>query len=169
MDLTPKVLENDWVRLEPLEERHRAILGPVANDPDIWKYMSLRGEGSHFDTWFDMMLTNQDAGSTIGHAVYLKNTEDCIGHSSFLEISRKQKRLEVGWTFYAAAHRGTVVNPACKHLLFTRAIEVGAERVELKTGGKNLHSQRAMEKLGLVKEGTLRSYIIAWTGERRDA
>ena len=169
MRLDPKVLENAWVRLEPLQEAHREPLRPVADDPGIWTHMSRRGDGPYFDAWFDLMLEGQEKDGQISHAVFDAQSGACVGHTSFLSVAPAQKRLEIGWTFYADAARGTAINPSCKLLLMTRAFDAGAERVELKTGGNNLRSQRAIAKLGLTKEGTLRSHIIMWDGTRRDS
>jgi aminoglycoside 6'-N-acetyltransferase len=41
-------------------------------------------------------------------------------------------------------------------------------RVQLKTDLRNLQSQRAIEKLGAVREGVLRRYQIRSNGEVRD-
>lgn len=169
MELSPRLLESDWVRLEPLEEDHRERLRPIAADRQIWTHMSERGDGAHFDAWFDRRLAEQEAGQLIGHLVIDKASCAPAGHSSFLAISAAHRRLEIGWTFYAAPYRGTKVNPAAKLLLMSRAIEAGAERIELKTSGQNFRSQRAMAKLGLTREGMLRSHIITWTGRRRDS
>ena len=45
---------------------------------------------------------------------------------------------------------------------------LGAIRVQLKTDSRNLQSQRAMQKLGAKKEGTLRKHIILADGHIRD-
>lgn len=49
-----------------------------------------------------------------------------------------------------------------------RAFEAGAQRVELKTHHLNQRSQRAMLRMGAVQEGTLRSHMVTWRGDRRD-
>lgn len=167
MDLRPTLLENDFVRLEPMENRHREGLRPVADDEDIWALMTLPGFGPHFDTWFDMMLDAQSRDQ-ISHIVYRKSDGAIVGHSSYLAIVPKHQRVEIGWTFYAQHARRTAVNPACKHLLIGNAFDSGALRVEFKTGGKNLRSQGAMTKMGFVREGTYRSHLVTWHGERRD-
>ena len=41
-------------------------------------------------------------------------------------------------------------------------------RVELKTAGTNLKSQRAMEKIGAIREGVLRKHSINDAGISRD-
>ncbi len=166
MDLKPQTLENAHVRLEPLREAHREAMRAAADDKDTWKWMSLRGDGPHFDFWFDFVLADQAAGHAISHAVIVDGV--VIGHSAYLVITPYFDRVEIGWTWYAKNHRGTAVNPACKLLLLGRAFACGAERVELKTHHKNTHSQNAMAKMGAVREGTLRHHAKCWDGSYRD-
>lgn len=168
MELTPAVLENASVRLEPMEERHREALRLIAGDADIWTLMTLRGDGAHFDAWFDLMLATQRAGSQISHIVFDKSTARVVGHSAYLVIAPEHARAEIGWTFYEAAARGTVINPACKHLLLGRLFDCGAERAELKTHGLNTRSQAAMRKMGAKHEGRLRRQMRTWRGDLRD-
>lgn len=168
MDLKPAVLEDADVRLEPLEEAHREALRGPADDPTIWAYMTQRGDGPFFDPWFDKMLTASAGPSQISHAVIDTASGACVGHTAFLEISAHHARVEIGWTWYAASARGVRVNPACKRLLLARAFACGAQRVELKTHHLNQRSQRAIARLGAVREGVLRSHYATWTGERRD-
>lgn len=169
MTLSPQTLEDAHVRLEPLDERHREALRPLANDPEIWALTTLRGDGGHFDAWFDGQLDGAARGKSIGHAVWSRSANAWAGHTAFLMIEPVHQRVEIGWTWYAAPLRGGVTNPACKRLLLTRAFAAGAQRVELKTHHRNLRSQRAMEKLGAIREGVLRSHVRCWTGERRDS
>ncbi|MGY6628659.1 MAG: GNAT family N-acetyltransferase [Oceanicaulis sp.] len=168
MDLKPAMLEDAHVRLEPLEEAHREALRGPADDPDIWAYMTQRGDGPFFDAWFDKMLTASAGPSQISHVVIDAASGACVGHTAFLEISAHHARVEIGWTWYAASARGVRVNPACKRLLLARAFACGAQRVELKTHHLNQRSQRAIARLGALREGVLRSHYATWTGERRD-
>ena len=168
MELTPAVLENEWVRLVPLNETHREAMRPLAADPDIWSLTTLRGDGEHFDSWFDLMLATQLAGTQISHAIFRKTTGEMVGHSAYLVISPPNQRAEIGWTWYTASARGTEVNPACKLALLERLFECGAERAELKTHGLNKRSQAAMLKMGAKHEGTLRRQMRAWRGDLRD-
>jgi hypothetical protein len=53
------------------------------------------------------------------------------------------------------------VNTECRYLLLRRAFEaMDAIRVQLKTHHLNVNSQRAIERLGAVKEGVLRNHMI---------
>ena len=55
----------------------------------------------------------------------------------------------------------TAVNTECKYLLLKHAFEtLGAIRVQLKTDSRNERSQRAIERIGGVREGVLRNHMI---------
>jgi RimJ/RimL family protein N-acetyltransferase len=108
-----------------------------------------------------------------------RQTGMIAGSSSFMDIQPAHRHVEVGCTWYSSAHRGSHVNPACKLLMlehaFTGVFEgteahtnIGCERVTLKCDGRNLHSQRAIAKLGAVREGTLRRHRIRPDGFVRD-
>ncbi len=169
MDLTRIPLEDALLRLEPLAERHREPLRPLADDPALWVQTNLNASGDGFDPWFEAMTTENVTGRQISYAVFDKRSETYAGHSAYLTLSPEHARVEIGWTWYGTQFHRTHVNPAAKRLLFAHAFGAGAARVELKTGGENLRSQGAMEKLGAVREGVLRSHSMTWTGARRDS
>jgi RimJ/RimL family protein N-acetyltransferase len=101
-----------------------------------------------------------------------------LGSSSFMDIAPAHRHVEIGCTWYATAARGTRVNPACKLLMLTHAMErmfvdehgnaQGCVRVTLKSDARNVHSQAAMTKLGAQREGTLRAHRIRPDGYVRD-
>jgi RimJ/RimL family protein N-acetyltransferase len=93
-----------------------------------------------------------------------------IGVTGYLEIRPPHRGLEIGRTLIAPEHQGTRVNPESKYLLLGHAFEaLGALRVQFKTDVQNLHSQRALEKLGAQKEGVLRRYQARTSGFVRDS
>ena len=168
MIITPVIREDAIVRLEPLTAHHREELPPPADEAELWALTSLRGDGGHFDAWFDLMLANTQSAAQISHLVRRQSDGAAVGHSAYLVITPEHKRLEIGWTWYRADARGTRINPAAKRLLLGGAFEAGAERVELKTHHLNTRSQAAMTKMGATREGTLRRHLLCWTGEWRD-
>ena len=84
---------------------------------------------------------------------------DVVGWSSYLEVSAKDARLEVGSTAYDPAVWGTAVNSECKLLLLGHAFdELRMGRVQIKTDIRNERSQRAIAAIGATYEGVLRRY-----------
>lgn len=172
MDIHPITLEGTVVRLEPLAEAHVPDLAAVGLDPDIWRFM-LYGNIDTADKLRGFvleMLARQARGGDLPFAVVLRETGQAIGCTRYMEIQRAHRGLEIGGTWYGAQHRGTAVNTECKYLLLRHAFEVYAcIRVQLKTDANNERSQRAIERLGAVREGVLRNHMIRPDGTVRDS
>ena len=89
--------------------------------------------------------------------------------TSYLNISRVDNGLEIGGTWLTPDVWRTAVNTECKYLLLRHAVEtLGCIRVQIKTDERNVRSQRAIERLGAVKEGLLRKYQVTHTGHQRN-
>jgi len=62
----------------------------------------------------------------------------------------------------------TAVNTEAKYLLLQYAFEsLGCIRVQFKTDLRNERSQRALERLGAIKEGVLRNHMLLMDGTYR--
>ncbi|CAG0994805.1 diamine N-acetyltransferase [Phycisphaerales bacterium] len=104
-----------------------------------------------------------------GFAIVLNTTGQIVGASCFLDIRPLHRGVEIGSTFIAPAHRGTLVNAEAKLLMLTHAFETwGCVRVQLKCDVLNTGSVRAIEKLGAYREGTLRQHMLMPDGRFRD-
>jgi len=169
VNLSPVVLENRFVRLEPftagLEGEVRAALDC---DPEAWNGMVSAAYGEHFDRWWAAALKAMATGARIAFAVRRISDGAVVGTTSLYEIKPEHRRCEVGSTFYRPEVRGGPVNPACKRLLLGHAFEAGAVRVEVLTDALNAASAAAIRKLGARDEGVLRKHKITWTGRVRD-
>jgi RimJ/RimL family protein N-acetyltransferase len=92
-----------------------------------------------------------------------------VGTTSYLEVSPRDARGEIGSTTYDPRVWATVVNPECKLLLLGYALDLlGWGRVQLKTDIRNDRSQQAVARLGARYEGTLRRYQRRADGSVRD-
>jgi RimJ/RimL family protein N-acetyltransferase len=86
------------------------------------------------------------------------------------EFDAKDKRLSIGHTWYVPPVWGKVYNKECKLLLLEYTFEVlQFHRAEFRVAGQNLRSQKAVEKIGGVKEGILRKWGYRNDGSLRDA
>lgn len=109
-------------------------------------------------------------GEAYAFAVRLVGDGRVVGSTSYLAVVAKHKRAEIGSTWYSRECWGTAVNPECKYLLLKHAFEDwGAVRIQLVTDMNNIHSQRAIAKLGATLEGTMRGHGIRPDGSVRDA
>ncbi|MCH9673240.1 MAG: GNAT family N-acetyltransferase [Gammaproteobacteria bacterium] len=167
MNLAPATLSGRIVKLEPIGEAHRDELAEAARDPRIWENTPL---GPSFEHYFDTLLALQAAGQQIPFAVRYVESGRLIGGTRFMDIVAEHRRLEIGGTWYAPDYWGGLANPDAKRLLLGHAFEqAGAYRVQLLTDVRNVHSQRAIKKLGAQPEGIIRSHMVLESGRRRDS
>jgi RimJ/RimL family protein N-acetyltransferase len=158
--------------LEPLSEAHVPDLAAVGLDERIWRYMRYGNIRTNADllAWVRMLLQLQEAGSDLPFAVIWESSGRAVGCTRYMAISHENRAVEIGGTWYGLEYQGTLVNPACKYLLLRHAFEtLDCVRVQLKTDRRNQRSQRAIEKLGAVKEGVLRNHMILEDGTLRDS
>jgi N-acetyltransferase len=169
MDVQPVCLEGETIRLEPLRREDAEELWRCS-DPEIFRWVLHwpRDESLEaFEEWLRTVVI--EAPDSLPFAIVLQATGERIGVTSYLEIVPRHLRLEIGRTWIARGHQGSRVNPESKYLLLRHAFEtLGAARVQLKTDRNNLHSQRAIEKLGATREGLLRRYQRRSDGTLRD-
>jgi RimJ/RimL family protein N-acetyltransferase len=167
MQLEPQVLEDRFVRLEPMTEAHREGLRAACDaDQTVWTELypySLGGD--QFEPgWARFYAT--PAADRINFAVIAAGA--VVGVSSYLTVDPANATLEIGGTYYAPSVRGGPVNPASKLLMLAHAFASGARRVQFKVDAINLRSRAAVLKLGAVQEGIIRQDRVTWTGRIRD-
>lgn len=164
------VLEDEWVRLEPLEEKHFELLLPVAMHKELWEFTGAKVYSeADFRRYFNAALEERTNKTSYPFAYFNKQTGQYVGSTRYAFILFPHKRLEIGWTWLDPSLHGTGFNKHCKYLLLAHGFEkLGLNRIELKTSHLNLRSQKAMRKLGAVEEGRLRRHAIHEDGFVRD-
>jgi len=92
-----------------------------------------------------------------------------VGSSSYMNVDAKNRRLEIGNTWYVASARRSGVNAETKLLMLGHAFDqLGCIAVEFRTHFMNLTSRAAIERLGAKQDGILRSHQLMADGSRRD-
>ncbi|AZN43279.1 GNAT family N-acetyltransferase [Paenibacillus albus] len=168
MDVKPIVLTGSRVQLEPLENGHVEGLYEAGRYPEIWEVT----QGT--------MATLDDAKAYVDKALSLQGdvrfvikdraSGAVLGSTRLFDISAANRSLEIGSTWLTPSVWRTSVNTECKYLLLKHCFEtLGTIRVQLKTDLRNTRSQRAIERLGAVKEGVLRNHMILPNGIIRDS
>ncbi len=169
MALDKIALDGKFVRLEPLEERHRPAIRPAAQHPEVFA-TTTSALGPLYDPYIDGALARSDGVHELAFAVLLKAPQRYVGMTRYLNIEAPHRKLEIGATWYEPSTWGGPVNPECKLLLMRHAFEaLGFHRVEYKTDARNARSRAAILKLGAVQEGILRKHMILADGYVRDS
>ncbi|MCU0329287.1 MAG: GNAT family N-acetyltransferase [Chitinophagales bacterium] len=144
-------LQNKLVKIIPLKQEDFEPLYQVASDPLIWEQhpVKTRYQRDVFQSFFDDAMQSE-ASFLFRDA----QNDEIIGNSRYYEYDAVHKSIAIGYTFLARKYWGGVYNYALKSLMIDYAFNF-VETIVLHIGESNIRSQKATEKLGAVKVGTL--------------
>jgi RimJ/RimL family protein N-acetyltransferase len=170
MEVKPVVLTGKYVRLEPMTEAHISGLAEIGVGQSFWGFMLYGNINSVQDMhyWVQDILSRAEKGTDLPFVAIHLASGRVAGATRYLNIVPKDRGLEIGGTWYGTEFQRTPVNTECKYLLLRHAFEtLGCIRVQLKTDLRNERSQKAIERLGAVREGVLRNHMILPDGRYR--
>ena len=170
MHLTPVTLRGRWLTLEAIDERHAPGIFEVMRDDEVCRYLAWDPPKS-LDETLALVREAKEAmarGQAIVYAQVWNATGRAIGSTRLLDVRPADRQVEIGSTFLGRDYWRTPANTESKYLFLRHAFEsLGCVRVALKTDGRNVRSQEAIERLGAVREGVLRRHIQV-KGYQRD-
>jgi RimJ/RimL family protein N-acetyltransferase len=172
MEVKPVTLTGKVVRLEPLSEAHVPGLTAVGMNDEIWRWMPYGVMKNEDDIrrWVQNLLTQIPSGSVMPFAVIQLASGRVAGATRYMDIHPKDYALEIGGTWYGVEFQRTAVNTEAKYLLLRHAFEdLKCIRVQIKTDLRNERSQKAIERIGAVREGVLRNSMIMPDGYYRSS
>ena len=170
---TPHVsLIGTHVRLEPLSLAHAEGLLPHALEPEIWLYIPYGNINTleKLQNMISGLLRKQETGSDLCYTVFHQASNQPIGMTRYISVDRGNYGVEIGGTWYGKDYRRSAVNTEAKYLLLRHAFEVFAcQRVQIQSDVRNERSQRAIERLGAVREGIMRKNKRMPDGHQRNS
>lgn len=151
-------VEGNRVALIPLEAEHTEALFECSRFPEIWEHLPVKIQSlDEMRSFVQAAIDERERGEQFPYAIYDKQLGRMVGMTRYLRISRANRNLNIGWTWYTPEVWRTAVNTECKYLLLSQAFELGgAVRVELITTTSHTRSQQAIERLGAMREGIMR-------------
>jgi len=170
IELSPVVLEQAGIRLEPLGLEHESGLAEAAADGRLWElWFTGVPEPGGVRSYIEQALAGQRGGHMLPWAVRELESGALVGSTRFHDVMAPIDRVEIGYTWYAKRWQRSRVNTVCKRMLLAHAFEtVGCKVVGLRTDNFNFASQRAIEALGARKDGVIRHSQARRDGSARD-
>jgi N-acetyltransferase len=166
------LLKDKHVFLDFLDPSHRETLRGLAKDERIWEFTKTLMLTDTYDQQFDRYFGEATAiTGTGGQCFTIHDASDggLIGMTRVYDIDRKVGKATIGHTWYVPAVWGKVHNKACKLLLLQYLFEnLGFNRVDFLVAGQNIRSQKAVMKIGGVREGVLRHFRLRPDGVPSD-
>ena len=169
LDVRPVTLDGAHVRLEPLSLGHVEGLAAVGLDPAVWRWVTVDVRTrDELERWVREALAEQVAGTSLPFATIERASGRAVGSSRYLNIDRRNRHLEIGWTWLAPAWQRSGINREAKLLMLRHAFEtLGGLRVEFKTDSLNDQSRAALLGIGATFEGIFRNHVISQGGRIR--
>jgi RimJ/RimL family protein N-acetyltransferase len=157
MNLQP-YLENELVKLTPLQPSNFDALYEAASDPLVWEQHPNpnRYQKTAFENYFKGAIDSKGA-----FLITDAENNQVIGSSRFYNFDEVNLSVVIGYTFLRKSHWGGRFNMAVKSLQLDYAFQF-VHQVIFHVGSNNIRSQKAMEKLGASKISTLE---MAYHGE----
>jgi N-acetyltransferase len=166
----PIILTLRGLRIEPLALSHEDGLRAAAQDGELWKLrITSVPEPENTRAYIETALKMREEGNRFAFAIIDNASGKVLGSSSYHDILPAVKRVEIGYTWYAKSVQRSSVNTTAKLMLMTHAFEtLGCKVVGWRTDNFNFASQKAIERLGAQKDGTIRGHALRRDGTVRD-
>jgi N-acetyltransferase len=173
MNIDVGLLKGEHVYLEFLLPEHIEALRVLAKDDRIWEFTKTllidEQYNQRFDDYITLALDRNALEKQVAFIIRKKIDNTIIGMTRYYGIDEKNKRLNIGYTWYIPSVWGKVYNKECKLILLAYAFEqLGFNRVGFEVAHQNLRSQQAVTKIGAIKEGELRKYALRPDGVFRN-
>lgn len=163
---TELILENESILLRPLSINDIDKIESISYNNELGEFGARVKNRDDLLNYFNFCLNSKKEKELYPLIIIMKEDNSPIGLTMFGNLSFQNQRLEIGWTWIGEKFQGTGINAICKELLLDYCFDnLNLRRVEFKIDIKNIKSQKAVEKIGAIKEGFLRNYNIQSYGE----
>jgi len=165
----PVTLTGQHATLAPLAAEHLPGLREAAADGELFRlwYTSVpTPEGMAAEIERRLGLQAQDSMQPF---TVLDADGRVAGMTTYMNIDGKNRRVEIGSTWYAKRVQRTALNTECKLMLLRHAFEtLDCIAVEFRTHWMNHQSRAAIARLGAKQDGVLRNHLRMPDGSLRD-
>ena len=146
-DLQPFQLQNQLIKLVPLQETDFEELYSVANDELLWEQHpnKLRYQKPVFQNFFEGAIQSKGA-----FFIRDAKTNEPIGSSRFYDYNPETNSILIGYTFIGRKFWGKGYNKELKKLMMDYAFQF-VNTIYFHVGATNFRSQKALEKIGGMK------------------
>lgn len=160
------ILEHEFLLLRPSIAEDLEGLYELAQE-SVWTHSSTSiHQKEDMEAYISRSIADRQANLRQQLTIWDKTLNIPVGCTSFEHVSEPDQRMEIGWSWLGKAYQGKGYNKISKFLMLSHVFEeLNFERVEFRTRGTNIQSQKSLTKIGATREGTLRSYFT--DGDKR--
>ena len=154
----PENLQNELIKLVPLQVNDFEELYQVASDELIWEQHpnKMRYERAVFQNYFEGAIQSKGA-----FFIRDSSSNQPIGSTRFYDYDQNDSSVLIGYTFIGRQFWGKGYNKALKKVMLDYAFQF-VDKVYFHIGAQNIRSQKAIEKIGATKVG---EFEVEYYGE----
>lgn len=170
MNLTPSLVGRH-ILLRPMQREDSERLVKAASDGQLWNLpFTVVPSDRTVHEYIEAALSGRNNGTVIPFVTEITKSGKVIGSTRFWKIDPKNRKLEIGSTWFAATWQRTFANTEAKLLMLSHAFEVlNCVRVQFTTDELNEKSKNAILRLGAKQEGIVRNERIMPNGRKRNS
>jgi len=163
-------VDGNLVHIKTLSLEHIEDLTEAVKDGELWNlWYTSAPEPENVKSYVETALTEFQNDKSLPFVIIRKIDNKIIGTTRFMNADSKNKRLEIGTTWYSKSTQRTGINTECKYLLLEYAFEkLECIAVEFRTHIHNNQSRNSIARLGARQDGILRNHSVDRTGCLRD-
>ena len=163
-------IQANLVQLEPLSIEHVESLTKAVKDGELWNlWYTSAPEPENVKSYIENAILEFENDKSLPFVIKRKADNKVVGTTRYMNAESKNKRLEIGTTWYSKSVQRTGINTECKYVLLKHAFEnLECIAVEFRTHIHNNQSRNAIERLGAKQDGVLRNHKIDKSGCLRD-
>jgi RimJ/RimL family protein N-acetyltransferase len=163
-------VHGNLVHIKTLSLEHIEDLTEAVKDGELWNlWYTSAPKPENVKSYVETALTEFQNDKSLPFVIIRKIDNKIIGTTRFMNADSKNKRLEIGTTWYSKSTQRTGINTECKYLLLEYAFEkLECIAVEFRTHIHNNQSRNSIARLGARQDGILRNHSVDRTGCLRD-
>lgn len=146
-EIQPTHLQNELIKLIPLQKTDFEELYAVSSDPLVWEQHpnKLRYQREVFQNYFEGAILSKGA-----FLIRDVKSGEAVGSSRYYDYNEGENSVLIGYTFIGRKFWGDGYNKALKKIMLNYAFQ-HVDKVYFHIGAFNIRSQKAIEKIGAVK------------------
>lgn len=166
-----ETLQSQRIRLRPMTFDDAGALVQAASIGRLWELpFTVVPSSDTVTEYIAAAIAGRDAGTVMPFVTENASTGEVIGSTRFWKIDTKNRKLEIGSTWFSTAWQRTYANTEAKYLMLQYAFEtLSCVRVQLTTDEINAKSRAAILRLGAKQEGIVRNERIMPDGRKRNS
>ncbi|OQP67355.1 hypothetical protein A3860_03110 [Niastella vici] len=155
-----RFISGHHIDLERFTNDHISELESIVFDERIWKNLPYNPvDKTSFEEFIKDIQHKNGNEERVTYVIRNKTNNKVCGSTGFNFIDAVNQQVEVGPSWLSPIVWGTKVNIESKYLLLMQCFErQQIMRVEFRTRETNIRSQKAIEKIGGIREGILRCH-----------